>query len=485
MSATRRRFLQVLGLGSATAALHGCDQAEDALAALLEPQPGADFAPPTSDSIDDVSHALNRLTYGPRPGEHARIKALGVAAFIERQLDPESISDRRCQWKVAEIESLTEPTGELYEIHPQQLLLDLTRARLLRGVYSQRQLFELMVEFWTDHFNIVSAKDHCRWLKLADDRDVIRRHALGQFRQLLRASALSPAMLIYLDGHDNKVEHPDDRPNENYARELLELHTLGVDGGYSQQDVIEVARCLSGWTYTHAPLRFRPATVAFDPARHDDGQKSVLGFDVPAGGGADDLERVLDIVCRHPSTSRHIATRLCRCFIADPAPPDAVDAVATAFCTSDGDIRTTLRALFKSDAFQLNRGNLFKRPMRFVISAMRALDARSHCGPAIIEYLQRMGHAPFQYPTPDGYPMESQPWLGTLLWRWNFALDLARNRLAGTTVNSAALLESLGGVDAAAAMLLGRQPTDAERAVFHASDSPLALALACPAFQRC
>jgi uncharacterized protein (DUF1800 family) len=485
MSATRRQFLQVLGMGSAAAALQGCDQAQDSLAALLDPQGDADFAAPQASTIDDISHVLNRLTYGPRPGDYARVKSIGAASFIDQQLNPESISDRRCQWKIAELESLGEQTGELYEFHPRQILLDLTRGRLLRGTSSQRQLFELMVEFWTDHFNIVSSKDHCRWLKLADDRDVIRVHAMGSFRELVRASAISPAMLIYLDGHDNKVERPGDRPNENYARELLELHTLGVHGGYTQRDVMEVARCLSGWTYAHAPLRFKPATVEFVPARHDNGRKTVLGIDIPAGGGANDLERVLDIVCKHPSTAHHIATRFCRWFIADPAPQSAVDQVASAFLASRGDIRASLHALFRSDAFGENRGNLFKRPMRFVISALRAVDARSNAGPAVIEFLERMGHAPFQYPTPDGYPIEAQPWLGTLLWRWNFALDLTRNRLAGTRVDAASLIERHGGESAVIATLLGRQPTDAERAVLESIDSPIALALASPAFQRC
>jgi uncharacterized protein (DUF1800 family) len=309
-------------------------------------------------------------------------------------------------------------------------------------------------------------------------------------------------MLIYLDGHDNKVEQPGDRPNENYARELLELHTLGVHGGYTQHDVMEVARCLSGWTYVNRPFRFdlrgmrsesgrwrgpfafHGARVAFDPSRHDDGAKRVLGQVIPAGGGADDLDRVLDIVCAHPATSRHVATRLCRRFVADPAPAEAVETVAVAFRDSAGDIRATLRALFGSTAFRQSRGTLVKRPLRYVVSALRATDARTACSPELLEALARMGHAPFQYPTPDGYPIEAQPWLGTLLWRWNFALGLQHGQLHRTSLDAGALQKRLGGLDGLAAHLLGRRPSALERDVLAGADDALALLLASPAFQR-
>jgi ketosteroid isomerase-like protein len=162
------------------------------------------------------------------------------------------------------------------------------------------------VTLHTDHLNIVASKGECRWVRFADELEVVRPHALGRFRDLIRASATSPAMLIYLDGHDNKVVHPEDKPNENYARELLELHTLGVDGGYTQRDVFEAARCLSGWTYGHEFWRGRVSRVAFDPTRHDRGEKEVLGVRSPAGGGEQDLERLLDIVCVHPGGPRVI-----------------------------------------------------------------------------------------------------------------------------------------------------------------------------------
>src|SRR3989442_372228 len=178
---------------------------------------------------------------------------------------------------------------------------EMTRATILRAVWSERQLYEVMVHFWTDHFNIDCSKADCRWLKAADDRDVIRRHALGRFPDLLRASALSPAMLWYLDGRANRKQQDNDKPNENYARELLELHTLGIHGGYTQRDVMEVARCLSGWS-VRSVKQLRKGSVEFHPGLHDDGAKLVLGRAIPAGLGQQDLDRVLEIVALHPAT---------------------------------------------------------------------------------------------------------------------------------------------------------------------------------------
>ncbi len=290
-------------------------------------------------------------------------------------------------------------------------------------------------------------------------------------------------MLIYLDGHDNKVVHPEDHPNENYARELLELHTLGVDGGYSQGDVLEAARCLSGWTYGHHFWKGKIGVVAFDPERHDRGAKEVLGVKIPAGGGADDLERLLDIVCLHPSTARHVAKRLCRTFIADPPPPAALASVAEAFTASKGDIRATLAALFAQEEFRASRGNLLKRPFRFLASALRGTAAATDGGPALLDALRRMGQAPSEYPTPDGYPLEPEPWVGSLFWRWNFAVALARGRVPGTTIDREALLTTAGSPEAAIAHLLGRQPDGEELDLILASGEPLAAALASPAFQ--
>nr|MDQ3623684.1 DUF1800 domain-containing protein [Verrucomicrobiota bacterium] len=250
MTVTRRGFLR-LGTGALAAAAAGCEELQKARAFL---HPGTrvplegPLTAPLDSSIDSVSHALNRLTFGARPGDYARVSQLGVAAFIEEQLSPQDLDDTLCDRVVRRLETLGEPLGELYEFKEKFLLQEMTRGALLRAILSRRQLHEVMVQFWTDHFNIDPSKGECQWLKAADDRDVIRKHALGRFADLLRASALSPAMLWYLDGRVNRRADPSEKPNENYARELLELHTLGVHGGYTQDDVMEVARCLTGWT---------------------------------------------------------------------------------------------------------------------------------------------------------------------------------------------------------------------------------------------
>jgi len=300
---------------------------------------------------------------------------------------------------------------------------------------------------------------------------------------MVRASAVSPAMLWYLDGRVNRSGKPDERPNENYARELMELHTLGVHGGYTQKDVMEVARCLTGWTVRDQKQFFK-GQVHFDAKAHDDGAKTVLGQVIPAGLGIRDLDRLLEIVTGHPSTARFIATKLCRRFIADAPPASAIDATAAAFTQSKGAIAPTLRALFKTPEFGASAGLKLKRPFHYVVSALRLTNAETNGGRPIIDALVRMGHAPFRYPTPDGYPEEASHWTGTLLWRWNFAVNLVNNKMAGTRIRTD-LTEAMGGDEALMATSLGRQPTERERESYKASGAGLAMLLASPAFQRC
>ena len=454
------------------------------------------LTPPSAADIDPAAHALNRLTFGPGPGDHARVAAMGVDAFIEEQLAPEKIDDGLCDRATARFaEAWWEPLGEAYEEDDESLTPVLRRVALLRATYSQRQLFEVMCEFWSDHFNIDPGKGDARYTKIADDRDTIRKHALGNFGDMLRASALSPAMLWYLDGRANVKRTPDEKPNENYARELMELHTLGVHGGYAQQDVMEVARCLTGWTILAkkkdgfsgnllSPFKDR-GKVVFRKDAHDDGAKRVLGQDIPAGGGESDLDRVISIVATHPSTARFIATKLCARFIADTPPAGAVDAVASAFAESSGDIKTALRTLFSTPAFSTSAGAKLKRPFHFVVSALRAANAEVSNEKPILSFLDKMGHTPFRYPTPDGYPQGSSHWLATLLWRWKFAVALANNRISGTRIAREKLAREIGGEAALLATVLNRQPVPDESDAFLKSGDGLALALAAPAFQRC
>ncbi|HEY1084823.1 MAG TPA: DUF1800 domain-containing protein, partial [Prosthecobacter sp.] len=370
---------------------------------------------------------------------------------------------------------------------------------LLRAIYSRRQLLEVMVEFWSDHLNIDLEKGDCIYLKPSDDRNVIRKHALGRFQDLIRASATSPAMLVYLDGQTNKVRPgTGDRPNENYARELLELHTLGVHGGYTQEDVREAARCLSGWTFdSKRVFALNQNESYFRPDWHDDGEKQVLGQRIPAGGGEKDVDRLVDIVCNHPSTARHIATKLCRRLVSPTPPARLVDEVSAVFSRSGGDIPSLLRTIFLSEEFMASRGRLLKRPFKFMVSALRALAADTHAEKPILEPLQRMGHGLFQYPTPDGYPDEDLPWMGTLMWRWNFALALASDKQPGCQTDlkplSAALSPAAQQPATTAhwfAYLTGRKPTPEEADALGSPGSPSAesgpgLILASPAFQRC
>jgi uncharacterized protein (DUF1800 family) len=506
MNLPRRQFLKASAGSIAFLAAAGCDQLPRELRGLLA-SPAEDsgpFTPPTHDAIAPIVHVLNRAAFGPRPGDFQRLRKLGrneeesALAYLEQQLAPEKLDDSDAEYAARRFETLSQPLGELFEYQDDLLHHQLMRATLLRAVLSERQLFEVMVQFWSDHFNIDPSKGDCKWLKVADDREVIRRHALGSFPEMLRASALSPAMLWYLDGRVNRRHSMAEKPNENYARELLELHTLGVHGGYTQTDVMEVARCLTGWTVRskdHPPY-FQIGMVEFKPDLHDFGAKQVLGQQIAATPdslgekererlGRSELDQVLQMVTRHPSTAQHIAAKLCRRFIDDDPPAPAVGQVADAFTRANGDIRVTLRALFATDEFRRRRGNKFKRPFSFVVSALRATGARTDAGLDIISYLNRMGHAPFSHPTPDGYPEQAAPWMGTLLWRWNFAVALSQNRIKGTRINFEKLRRHAGGDEGLMAHLLGRQASREEAKACRDSQAALALLLASPAFQRC
>ena len=456
------------------------------------PTPERSFAVPAGREVDLVEHLLGRCTFGVAPGDRERLLGLStrpaeaVDRSIDQQLAPSGEEDPELQRRLGRLGSLGQPLGELYEWKPEVLLRELSSAALLRAAGSRWQLREVMVEVWSDHFNIDASKGECAWLKAADDREVIRRHALGRFRDLLGASALSPAMLWYLDGRANRRATPAEHPNENYARELLELHTLGVDGGYTQEDVMEAARCLTGWTVRDRH-RFRKGWVEFEPALHDDGEKRVLSRRIGAGGGLRDLEALLDTVASHPATAHHVATRLCRRFIAEAPPAGAVDAVAAAFQASEGEIRTTLRTLFGTAEFRspaVRRAKL-KRPFHSVASALRATGARTDGGAPLLDLLRRMGQSPFQYPTPEGAPDVALAWSGTLLWRWRLAMALTGDELAGTSVDIRGLTARAGGLEGLAAHLLGRRPDAVERSALASSARPLAVLLASPAFQRC
>ncbi|MGE0128409.1 MAG: DUF1800 domain-containing protein [Blastocatellales bacterium] len=330
-----------------------------------------------------------------------------------------------------------------------QPLRELQQAKLLRAVFSERQLQEVMVDFWFNHFNVFGQKDADRWLLTSYERDVIRPHALGNFKDLLVAVAQSPAMLFYLDNFMSQVERPappqkfdaDGNPlppprrpglNENYARELMELHTLGVDGGYSQEDVIAVARAFTGWTIgPRGNMAF-----TFRPRSHDKGEKIVLGKRIAAGGGIEDGLRALDILAKHPSTARFISRKLCQRFVADEPPESLVDRVAAKFTETGGDIREVVRAILTSPEFfsPKHYRNKIKSPLELVASAIRATGASTDGANPVIQAVARMGQPLYLCQPPTGYSEDSSRWLSnaTLLERMNFALALMNARINGT-----------------------------------------------------
>lgn len=468
MKLSRRKFLTAAGCCGIAWGLAGPARAD---------------APIAIGNTDRVRHLLNRCTFGIRPGDLEKVHALGVEGWLEEQLHPERIDDTDCLQRVRRLETLQCPAGELFEYKEEFLWKELASGKLLNACYSERQLFEVMVDFWTDHFNIDISKGDCPWLKTADDREVIRKHALGSFPELLRASALGPAMLWYLDGRKNQRRTPDEAPNENYARELLELHTLGVKSGYTQRDVMEAARCLTGWT-VRTDTWFGKGRVEFNPALHDDGPKEILGEIIPAGLGDGDVNQLLKIITAQPGTAHYLARKLCHRFIGLDTSDDVVGDVAQAFAGSGGDIKTALRVLLRSEAFANPQGPKFKRPFNYLVSALRTTAADVQKPDALLDYLARMGQSPFQYPTPDGYPEEAEPWYGSMLWRWHFVYALSRNEVPGVAVNWGHLEQTAGGSEALIAHLLGRAPDPDELELARNGKAP-ALVLACPAFQGC
>lgn len=466
MTLSRREFLRMSAWLAAGASLSACAPIYSQLAevpafpedigAILDDPGTASRGIPETNFSD-----LARLTFGPRLEDRMAASKIGLQAWIEEQLAPEGLDDSACEIRLRPFETLSMRANDLADLGDKlfdgldrlSVPDELRQSTLIRQVYSRRQLYEVMAAFWTDHFNISVDKGDCWFLKTVDDRKVIRQHALGNFGDLLWASVHSPAMLVYLDNQANRKE----APNENYARELLELHTLGVDGGYSQQDVMELARCLTGWTVKE---HFWRGEFEFRSQFHDDGTKTVLGQVIEPGTQAE-AERVIGILSRHPSTAQFISTKLARRFIADDPPKELTQKTASAFLQSGGDIRKTLRTLLL-DGLQLTMPK-FKPPVRFITSALRMLNAQTDGGHAIQETLENLGQAYFAWPTPDGYPDSSHAWQGNLMPRWRFAVELARGEIPNTNLDLPNLAGACGSLDpkgifvCLSSLLTGRQ----------------------------
>lgn len=526
------------------------------------------FASNETKSLDETQkalHVLSRLGFGPRPGDLERVRSMGIKKYIEGQLDPRSIDDRTAEQSLAGLEVLKMDTEEIFAKYPNpgallqmlegernarpdapesgneaemrseqqqrraklaklyaeygfrpanRIMFEVETSRILRAAYSERQLEEVMVDFWANHFNVFSGKAATRWYIPSYERDVIRKHALGNFRDLVLGTAKHPAMLFYLDNFqsvapnagrqngrrgllgramrngrldtrvrerlkargltdaeiDQRIEQAGAANrrgiNENYARELMELHTLGVDGGYTQKDIQEVARAFTGWTIFDARGYRRAAaqiaggredqrivrqarqlgldpdtesgTFVFAERLHDDGPKIVLGQKINEGG-IKDGERVIDILVSHPSTSRYIARKLAVKFVNDKPDEALVERVAKAFRDSGGDIKSTLRALFYDDEFFApeNYRAKIKTPFELLVSSLRAVSAQTNGSRQLNGLLRRMGEPLYGYQAPTGYPDSAEDWVntGALLERMNFAVALASGRVPQVRVD--------------------------------------------------
>lgn len=451
MTLSRRDFLKLGALVTASTALASCAPVYRKLSGDL---PVTAWSPLNANDF----LALNRITFGARVEERERFLTIGLQAYIEEQLNFESIDDFACDLRLSTFDTLKKDANELEGISNQlfdgydreTVPNELRQATLIRQLYSKRQLYEVMVDFWSDHFNIFIEKGECFYLKTVDDREVIRKHALGSFRDLVFASAHSPAMLVYLDNQANEKSHP----NENYARELMELHTLGVDGGYSQQDVMELARCLTGWG---VKKHFWLGEFKFNEEQHDTGVKNVLGQMIQPAGQKE-AEDVIEMLVKHPSTAKFISTKLARRFIADEPPQEIIEKAAQTFLQTNGDIKSVLRVILL-DGLALAQPK-YKRPANFMLSALRMLNVQTD-GVAINKHLLRMGQQYFKFPTPDGYSDHSQTWQGNLMPRWQFAFDLIRNEIKNTkhqlqNLLDVSLSDSLqDDIDSISSLLLG------------------------------
>jgi uncharacterized protein (DUF1800 family) len=524
------------------------------------------FTVPNDDRA--VVHALNRLGFGPRPGDLERVRTIGLATYIERQLRPDGLDDGALETRLAGLETLQmssrelaeqyflpalmerrerrregtsrdeprtmDPDGNEDQVGPRAagaamrqanlVLAELSEQKLLRAIASERQLQEVMVDFWFNHFNVFAGKGPTRLYLTEYERDAIRPHALGRFRELLGAVAGSPAMLFYLDnwmsadpeagrtleaardrlrgrvrGRRQRTGPTETRParpqqrrglNENYARELLELHTLGVDGGYTQKDVVEVARCFTGWTIA-APRA--GGGFHFAPRLHDEAEKVVLGQVIPAGGGRSDGERVLDLLASHPSTARFIAAKLARRLIADEPPASIVDRAAARFLATKGDIREVVRTIVVSPEFfapETHRAKV-KSPFEFVVSAVRATGAEVSRALPLARSLRSLGQPLYFAQPPTGYADRASVWVntGALLDRMNFAVALVGRKLNGISPD----LSTFGADDPDAArerildrVLAGDASAATIDTILKGADARqmMALAIGSPEFQR-
>ncbi len=373
----------------------------------------------------DLRFLVHHATMGFSVVEYLEAQGLGWTGYLDRQLAPETIDDTDVETALAQFQTLNLTPAEVYSQYPNELVdtvvVELLVAGLMRMIYSKRQLFERMAAFWTDHFNISQLDDLCLWFKSDDDREVIRKHALGTFPEMLKASARSSAMIWYLDNYTNFAG----AAQENYGRELLELHTLGVDGPYTEDDVKEVARCFTGWTIDGVVADAGSVgNFVFVPELHDTGEKTVLGHTIPAGGGMEDGELVLDILANHPKTAEFISTKMCRWLLGYEPSAALVRVIATIYMQTGGDIKAMVRRILDPQVvarIPLEERTKLKQPLHFAVSMMRAALISSTDLLEITYMAQRLGQVPYWWPTPDGPPDSLEKWGSSVLPRWEAA----------------------------------------------------------------
>ena len=431
---------------------------------------------PQDIGIRAAVHLLSRVGYGPRPGEARAVLSRGLDRWVREQLEPGP--DPELETRLARLPTLGYSLSQAVALYGsdnvqglRQLIDDFTSAKVIRAVHGVNQLQEVMVDFWFNHFNVYIADGFARPSTPSYERDAIRPHALGRFRDLLGATAQHPAMVFYLDNYLNTVARSVGGRivggiNENYGRELMELHTVGVDAGYTQADVVDAARCFTGWGIDN--LRASGQFV-YRSAQHDTGAKSVFGLSLASGGGKDDGDRLLDHLARHPATARFVSRKLAERLVADEPPASLVDGAARTFLSTDGDIAELVKALVGSTEFW---AEVFlpakpKTPVEFAFSALRAADAEVAAGRGVAAALQAMGQPLYACVPPTGYSNRGDDWTNpsTHLAKMNFALDLAAGVVPGAAVDAAGAIRKAGGTSdsagsAAAALsadLFGRE----------------------------
>ncbi|MCZ6746845.1 MAG: DUF1800 domain-containing protein [Acidobacteria bacterium] len=402
--------------------------------------------------FDKVYLLVNRITQGFTQRDYRRAKQMGYEAYLEEQLDYLNINDTAMDNRLAPYTTLGMSNAELIANYPPdgpnpyQPAGELIEANLLRSIFSKRQLHQRMVEFWTDHLNTFILDGPLIYFKTVEDREVIRQHALGNFGDLLRASARGAAMLYYLDNYANITG----APQENYGRELMELHSMGILNGqqpFTETDVVEVARCLTGWTIDGSAQNF--GDFVYYPPFHDNGPKTVLGVSIPAGGGESDGDTVLDILINRPETATYIAYKMARWLLAYEPPARIVERTAAEYTRTGGDIKAMIRIILAQKSMTITGQKSLpklRRPYHFIIALLRATRAQVISSTFLFSYLDQMGNVPYLWPAPDGYPDALDDWGSGLLPRWGFAAALLGNQVPGVTVNLNQFFAQVGGI---------------------------------------